>query len=612
MRIDLPTIQPDLIPGRPLRPVTRKSNLVDTLWHAVRVALLIALVVGLHRWSARQASQRSVPIDNAQLLSEVQRELPLAVGLESLGNSSMLQIVDATGKTMGALVTTSPAADGVVGYSGPNNILVVLAPDQSIVATRLLSSGDTRDHVALVQRDAAFWQQFVGRQWGASQSAQLAVVDGVSGATLTSLAIAEAIALRMSGQRLSLRFPQPLSLAEAQSLCAEATELVEVTWQGQAAWQPRDAGGASLGTIVRTGSFVDAIEGYQGPSELLLWFDSADDLKNLKLRTSYDNEPYVGYVRQEYSFWPIFKNRDLQSLASIDLQAEKIEGVSGATMTSIAVAHTLQATAEQLLQASSPDAGPDDLPPGRQWNWSSTEIATALLALCSIPWSRWRARGKKIPRLLWQVACLIVLGIAAGNLLSLALFAGWTRGGIPIHLAPGLVTLLTVALVWPVVSKSNVYCDQLCPHGILQQWLLPWRGGQRRARREGSANRLGSSGSSGFSRSGKRWWVGTLRLASYVGIAAAISWLVFDGAFSLAALEPFDAYAWRIGWSFSCLVWAASLGLAVWRPMSYCQLACPTGRVLHILRRSRRGKSSWLVELVLATAVAAIWLALSL
>ena len=620
----LPILAPDGAAADRRSPESlRRSSVGDVCWHGVRVLLLLALILGLHRIAEQRARRPQAAVEAAELLPHVQRSLPQAAGLNRLGESQAdesqanagqwLEVVDGQGSSLGGVATTSPEADSVVGYSGPNNVLLVLDGEQRVVGAELLRSGDTRDHVALVLRDASFWQQFVGRQWGEDSASWMRHVDGVSGATLTSLAIAEAVALRMSGQRLNLRFPTPPTLAEAQALAPQAEHLAEVQWHGQPAWQVTDGAGELLGTLVRTGNLVDAVEGYQGPTEVLLWFDTSGILQNLKLRSSYDNEPYVGYVRQEYSFWPIFKKRDVASLARIDLEAENIEGVSGATMTSLAVAQTIQAAAAKLQTQPAQPSGPTEARPRRAWNWSLTELATAGLALASLPFSRWRHRGKRLPRLVWQITCLLVLGLAAGNLLSLALLAGWTRGGVPLHLAPGLVTLLTVSLVWPVVSKSNVYCDQLCPHGILQQWMLPWRRRGQAARSQAarsqadSAGRVAAGAGQGYQPQLGRWVRGGLRFTSYLALAAAVGWLVWEWPLPLAALEPFDAYAWRVGWSASCAVWAASLLLAWWRPMAYCQWACPTGRALDVLRRARRRRSGWWLELGLAVAVACVW-----
>lgn len=606
----LPTIQPHPSNAKWPGQAAPRSQPYDSAWHSLRVVLLLVLILSLHRLSAsRSAFENALLLDHPQLLAEVQKVLPLASSLRPLDADGLLEILDAQNERIGALAATSPRADSVVGYSGPNDVLLILDSNQTLVACRLLSSGDTQDHVALVVDNAQFWQQFVGRTWGSgvdvSATNQSFQVDGVSGATLTSLAIVEAIELRMSGQRLNLRFPNSPTLAEAKSIAPETTELVACTWHGRDAWQPRNQNAEVLGTLVRTGNLIDSVEGYQGPTELLLWFDTNDVLRSVKLRSSYDNQPYVGYVRQEFSFWSLFKQRSLTSLATIDLEADRIEGVSGATMTSIAVAQTIQMAAERLLQESSSSTAPKaDVRASRKWNWSLTEIATAAIALASIPWSRWHQRGRRLPRLLWQAMCLLVLGIAAGNLLSIALFAGWTRGGVPLHLAPGLATLLAVSLAWPVAAKSNVYCDHLCPHGIVQQWLRP-KSVRALTRLQGK-----DSASEAGSRSHLNRWLATgLKWTSYTGVLSVFGWVAFQWPIELSAMEPFDAYAWRVGWSASCLMWIVSIIMAIWRPMSYCQLACPTGRLLDVLRRSRRTRTSWWVEGALMAAIASVWLA---
>jgi NosR/NirI family transcriptional regulator, nitrous oxide reductase regulator len=54
--------------------------------------------------------------------------------------------------------------------------------------------------------------------------------------------------------------------------------------------------------------------------------------------------------------------------------------------------------------------------------------------------------------------------------------------------------------------------------------------------------------------------------------------------FNLAALEPFDAYLFRIaGWA-SLSVAAVGLIAAWFVPMAYCRYGCPTGALLNFLR----------------------------
>ncbi len=383
----------------------------------------------------------------------------------------MWDVRDREQQTIALACLTSPSADKIVGYAGPNNVLLLMDPAGQVTGAHLLNSVDTIDHVERVAAATDFWNQFHGQSLGGQLDQK---IDGVSGATLTSLAIAEAIEMRLSGKRPSLRFPQPLTLDEVQALIPEASRLSDSERQPGLVdvYADKDK---LLASILRTGPLVDDKIGYQGPTELIMVCDEHQRVTKVKLRSSFDNEPYVRYTRMEASFWSKFVGRTLLELSQLDLESEGIEGVSGATMTSMAAAETVRATAVRHLQElNATQARTAE----RSWNWSPGEIATALLALLVIPWSFSKLRGQRKWRFAWQLLALSIMVGLSGNLISLALLAGWTRSLPPLTLAPGLVILVGVAMIMSAAFGRNVYCDHVCPHGFLQQWLARWRRGR--------------------------------------------------------------------------------------------------------------------------------------
>ncbi len=571
----------------------KRSTWRSAAVYATRIGLLVVAICGLHQASQRGIARARFLAVESPSLASVQQLAPAAVRLEAVQVEPRSQVVglgyrvfDAAGRSLGIVITTSPEADGIVGYSGANNVLLLLNDRQRVVAAGLLQSGDTAEHATQVVGDKEFWTHFDGLAMGESTELK---VDGVSGATLTSLAIAEGIQLRLSGRKLSLRFPDPVTLAEVQALLPQVVKFGAINKVGDATglWPLEGVGGVPLGWVARTGEVVDAEEGYQGPTELILLFDATGVLTHVRIRKSFDNEPYVGYVKQEYSFWSKFTGRNLSELAGLDVEKEEIEGVSGATMTSLAVARTI-GEAVKRMQVERPTTAVRG-----QWNWSLSELATACLAGASLVWSRLKWRGRKWPRLLWQAVCFVVIGGWTGNLISLALLAGWTGSGVPYRLAPGLCVLLAAAILWPAISKENVYCDHVCPHGALQQWIVRWRGAS--LKRGVGASR----GEAGF--------LQFLAMTPWLALVAAAGWLLFRWPVALAWLEPFDAYSWRIGLSVSALVWIASILLALRKPMVYCRLLCPTGKVLDFVRRGKRMRFGAVDATLLAVAAVAWW-----
>ena len=103
--------------------------------------------------------QRTTPTTENVLtrlsLGEVTSFFPTAKRLVE-GPQQSLIVQDEYGNRLGRLLTTSPDADAIIGYSGPSNVLVALDNQEKIVGTRILSSDDTPDHVDTLRDNMAF------------------------------------------------------------------------------------------------------------------------------------------------------------------------------------------------------------------------------------------------------------------------------------------------------------------------------------------------------------------------------------------------------------------------------------------------------------------------
>jgi NosR/NirI family transcriptional regulator, nitrous oxide reductase regulator len=147
-----------------------------------------------------------------------------------------------------------------------------------------------------------------------------------------------------------------------------------------------------------------------------------------------------------------------------------------------------------------------------------------------------------------------------------------------------------------IFAKRNVYCDHVCPHGILQQWIRP--------RRNGTTNGLGLRLLNLLK---AKWTKRLLIFSSGLTILLGMASLVFPLRVNLAWLEPFDAYLVSVGISLSLLVAVVSLLAARVSPMYYCRTACPTGRVLDYVRRDPKGDRLCAADVVLATLCLVVW-----
>jgi NosR/NirI family transcriptional regulator, nitrous oxide reductase regulator len=365
-------------------------------------------------------------------------------------------VTDARGDTIGCLLTTSPFTDNIIGYSGPNDLLIALDSHGAIVGLELLRSGDTREHVEKIRRDSNFLRAFVGWKPGEAPPPK---VEGVSGATLTGFAIAESIQQRLAGGAPSLRFPEPVTLDELRTLFTNIVSIVPENTRLRAL----DASGRLLGFAVRTSPQADNVSGYRGPTECLVALaPDGRTVTAVRVRRSYDTDSYVDQIRRAERFLKLFIGRTIEELAAFEYPKARIEGVSGATQTARAVAEGVQrrSAAELRPQAQIPPWRPKT----RDWALSAVIAGALVMSFTSL-------RGYRPARVAWQLLLVGYVGLVNHDLLSLALFGGWAANGLALKAAPGLVLLTAAALLVPWTTRRQLYCHHICPHGAAQQLL---------------------------------------------------------------------------------------------------------------------------------------------
>ncbi len=525
----------------------------------VRAWRLVALAAAA--WMLHKSVPAPMPF--ASSVEEARAFFPTASRLEA-GPGETLRALDAEGILLGTLAQTSPAADGVIGYSGPSNLLVALNPEGALAGFKILSSGDTVSHVEALQNSTEFATALRG--WNPVRDKPPAPA-GVGGSTLTALAMLEAVALRFHGHHVSLRFPEPLTIGEVRllfpSAAAHVPDAAHPSWT-----RVLDVGGALLGYVLRTSPAGDAVTGYAGPTESLVAVaPDRETLLRVHLRKSYDTEEYVERIPEDPAYLKALVQWKLSEWRTLDYRAEKIEGVAGATLTSYAVAEGLKRRAQLEAEGAGSDSGGG----GGRGTWpGGADVALVGVLLGAMGMSFSRLRGSPRLRVIWQVVVVGVLGLWLGQMLSLGLLAGWARHGLPWSNALPLVVFAGVALLVPWGARRQLYCHQVCPHGALQEWV-----GRLRARPVVLPPGLH----------------GALRRVPGGVLAAAFLAALWWPSLSLGALEPFDFWVVRVGAVISGCVAVAGVGVSFFVPMAYCRYGCPTGALLGFVRSTSAGES---------------------
>lgn len=540
------------------------------LVHFVRWGLLAVIALTIHIRHARLTARPEDAPPITASLAEIQRHLPNVAALGPIDQEhDGRSLLDSKGNTIGFVVETAPAADDIIGYSGPNNVLLVFANDGRLAGATLLTSGDTDDHVAKVRESSRYWESLEGKIW--RELAALKDVDAVSGATLTSVAIVEGIITRLEGTAPNLRFPEPPTLEEIKSLFPDAARLV--AGNNTREWIVQDQAGAILGFVLRSSPLTDDRFGYQGPTDGLLALDATGEtVVGIGINKSYDNTRYVEDVGLSWSFMHRFNGMQLEEFTTLTVGiGEDVEGVSGATRTSQTLIRNLVDVAKQRLAASQSTVKQTKSSSWQQrinwpsFRWQDYGIVVILVGAAVMAFTN--VRGKTWIRCGWQAILIIYLGFMSGAFVSQALLVGWSRNGAPWQIAPGLVLLTAAALVVPLATKKNIYCHQLCPHGAAQVLLkrrLPWQI-KLPSRLEQCLRTVPAA------------------LLIFVFIAAMVPLPV-----NLASVEAFDAWLWPAAGWVTVAIAVAGLVASLFVPMAYCRYGCPTGALLGYLRRNAR------------------------
>lgn len=548
----------DSVAHPPKDPPQRKRLLARILVHGLRVVLFASIVLLIHWQHRKRTRDEFLPQRIAFDVAMVQEWLPEASQLGEPTERGGREILNPRGNPLGYALQTSPDANHIIGFSGPTNVLLVFDDQNLLMGTKVLKSQDTQEHLQAVVQDPEFFSSLKDHTWEELAQAP-PQVDAVSGATLTSVAIWESIVHRLGGEpQPSLRFPEPLEGKDVAKLFPKAQSLGnrERTYGFSSV---QDSDGNRIGSVLRTSPSADGVIGYQGPTDTVIGFDTEGKSIGLVIQETFDNEDYVDYVREDAYFQSLFAGLTVKQLAEMDLEEAGVEGVSGATMTSQTIARTLKHAAAEYEreQAATPDKNEAGVQLTRR-DWG-----TALVLLGGLVMGFTNLRGKKWVRIPFQLVLIGYLGFINGDLVSQALLVGWAEHGIPWQKAMGLVLLSLAAVLVPIVSRQNVYCHQLCPHGAAQQLLkhrLPWQ---------------------------PKLPNGVTLFLSFIPVALlAVVVIVpmLSLSFSLVNLEPFDAYIFRIAGAATLAIFIVGLVASLFVPMAYCRFGCPTGALLSYLR----------------------------
>ncbi|HCS90386.1 MAG: 4Fe-4S binding protein [Thiohalocapsa sp. PB-PSB1] len=296
--------------------------------------------------------------------------------------------------------------------------------------------------------------------------------------------------------------------------------------------------------------------GFAGPIRLLIGLDRDGLLRGVRYLESNETPSYIAGI----DAW-------LRALVGWDLskgplELDRIDGLSGATVTSRAALATLNAAARQATEVAFGTSIPPSVAAQAQaFDWSLYAIAALLLLFFPVYLS-----GSEGWRLALQVASLVLLGFWLNSLLTELDLVNLSQGqtASPAEHPERWLLLGFVALT--SLLFGQVWCGYLCPFGALQELFS--RLGRRLGLRSYPQRSLEQR----------------MRYLKFLLLAALLILVWMTGEGIWATFDPmqhiFSDRIWDSPWSWMTLLSILVLAASLIYVRFWCRYFCPLGAFL--------------------------------
>jgi len=504
----------------------------------VLAAAFVCLGLMAHHWQVRRSQNFEIAPD------AVTQWFPAAASIAPpQGDLGVRAVMDSSGVILGSVLQTSPLSDSIIGYVGPTNVLVALDSDQRILGFRVLRSADTPSHLAMIPNGFP-------TSWHGKTAATLpAEMPIVSGASLTSDAIAKGIAARLQNRAAEPWFSGEITLEAVHTLFPDATSFTRAPNQR---WWMINGSEEPLGLIVLTTDCPTQHIGFQGPTAAMIGLTA--DLKTIvgvKILASRDNDSYVDAVKEELGYVTPFAGKSVESVIADTTPPNRALLVSGSSYTARSLVSQVRTTLEWAT------APPKTTSPIR---WQTRDTLLVLWIACCLLVAFTHLRGKSAVRVALQILCVALGGIFLTVMVSQGMLVGWASHGVPWQSYPGIVLVAAAALLIPIGTGKNSYCHHICPHGAIQNIAF------------GITDKKLT-----ISPNLHKW----LSRLPWLMLAAIFALAIAGWSGDFAAFEVFDAWSTGLAvLSFPVILFIVSLALSPFVRTPYCHYACPTGALL--------------------------------
>ena len=302
-----------------------------------------------------------------------------------------------------------------------------------------------------------------------------------------------------------------------------------------------------LGRVLYAKPDETSVAGFGGNLRVVVGISPEGKIAGVELGENYESRGFIERVRNE-GFFEKWNGLSVEEAAKAD-----VDTVSGATMSTTAIKSMVALNLSKYSSTKIAETSEDS---ASLW----LKITVFVILAYSLFAFFFPQKTAKF-RILHLVILAVILGFIGGSALSIESFKNWLTTG-NIALVP--LVILCVALIIPIVSGKNFYCNFVCPFGAMQELLgripLPKKNFPPKFMKGVSILK------------------GVMLVAIY---ALMISGLISD----LTVFEPFSAFKFEVAALPSLIIAAVFLIVSLFINRPWCRFFCPTGTLMSMFAK---------------------------
>jgi len=313
-----------------------------------------------------------------------------------------------------------------------------------------------------------------------------------------------------------------------------------------------DASEKMLGRVLYAKPDETSVAGFGGKLRVVVGISPDGKIAGVELGENYESYGFIKRVRDE-GFFKKWNGLSIEEAAKAD-----VDTVSGATMSTTAIKSMV---ALNLSKYSGMEIAADQHDSTPLW----LKIAVFVILAYSLFAFFFPQKTAKL-RNLHLVLLVVILGFISASALSMESFKNWITSG---NIAIVPVVILALALVIPIVSGRNFYCNFVCPFGAFQELL-------------GRIPLPKKSFSPKFMKG-----VSIFKVVILIFLYAAI---ITTPCGDFTMFEPFSAFKFEAASLPPLVIAAVFLIVSLFISRPWCRFFCPTGTFINIFAKRNGGE----------------------